>query len=161
MVPREGSLTEKEFPKSTPARLDFRTTTTLLESYSKKRSFWWEKNWLEMTGRGTRSLGDRRQVRVGVGWGEVWRVARERRELGGPHTSGGRGGSATRSPDTLLQLPEQSGGESPRFQLLLPGPRARTSWSRRQLRDVFRAPPPLTPPEPPNRGNQTKLAARI
>ena len=86
MVPREGSLTEKEFPKSTPARLDFRTTTTLLESYSTKRSFWWEKNWLEMTGRGTRSLRDRRQVRVGVGWGEVWRVARERRELGGPHT---------------------------------------------------------------------------
>ena len=36
MVPREGALTEKEFPKSTPARLDFRTTTALLESYKKK-----------------------------------------------------------------------------------------------------------------------------
>ena len=69
MMPREGSLTEKEFPKSTPARLDFRTTTALLESYSKKRSFWWEKSWLEMTVRGTRSLGDRRQVWVGVGGG--------------------------------------------------------------------------------------------
>ena len=67
MEPREGSLTEKEFPKSTLARLDFRTTTALLESYSKKRSLWWEKNWLEMTGRGTRSLGDRRQVWGGRG----------------------------------------------------------------------------------------------
>lgn len=39
MVPREGALTAKEFPKSTLARLDFRTTTALLESYSKKKEF--------------------------------------------------------------------------------------------------------------------------
>ena len=121
MVPREGSLTEKEFPKSTPARLDFRTTTTLLESYSKKRSFWWEMNWLELTGRGTRSLGDRRQVRVGVGWGEVWRVARERRELGGPHTSGGR--EAPRLvPQTLFSsCQSRAGANHPDFSFCFQG----------------------------------------
>lgn len=36
MVPREEALAEKEFPKSAPARLHFRTTTALLESYKKK-----------------------------------------------------------------------------------------------------------------------------
>lgn len=38
-VPKEGALIEKGLPGSTPTRLDFRTTTALLESYSKKKEF--------------------------------------------------------------------------------------------------------------------------
>lgn len=114
----------------------------------RKRSFWWEKNWLEMTERETRSLGDSRQV-------------------GGAESREGEEG-ARRSTYKRLSV------ALPRRSLQLPGLRVnhpdfsfcfqgqeRTSWSRRQLRSVFRAPPPFTPPEPPNRGNQTKLAARI
>lgn len=36
-VPTKGALIAKELPR--PTRLDFRTTTALLESYSKKKEF--------------------------------------------------------------------------------------------------------------------------
>lgn len=153
-VPRKGALIEKELPKSTRTRLDFRTTAALLESNSKKKEFLVGKE-LARNDREKRKLdpwgtGDR--------WG-VLRVDRERKELGGPHTRAWLGKAQPCAPQ-MLPPAARAWVNHPDFSFCFQG-QEWTSWSRRQLRSVFRAPPPLTPPEPPNLGNQTKLAARI
>lgn len=112
--------TEKELPTFIPTRLDFRTTTVLWESYSKEKEFGTGK---ELAQNDTEK-GDLGPWGTGGRWG-VLRVDRQRSDGGGPHAGRVghcRGGSAMRSPDAPSSF--QSEGESPRFQLLLPGPRA-------------------------------------
>lgn len=96
------------------------------------------------------------------GRGGMLRVDRETSTQGGPHTRRvGHGGAEARrrAPQTLPPA-VRARANHPDFRFCFRG-QEWTSWSSRQLRSVFLAPTPLTPPEPPNHRNQTKLAARI
>lgn len=117
---QKGLQLRKSFPRSSPQGWTLGRRQFFGKVTPRKKEFGMGK---ELAQNDTEK-GDLGPWGTGGRWG-VLRVDRQRSDGGGPHAGRVghcRGGSAMRSPDAPSSF--QSEGESPRFQLLLPGPRA-------------------------------------